>query len=61
MAIYFHFLLFLVRKMAFLVLIGMLTYALDEVFDEDVNTSPFETIYAMVVIVWGSLFVGQWK
>lgn len=47
--------------MYILVIIGMLTYILDWVFDEDVNTSPFESVYAMITIIWGSMFVGEWK
>lgn len=47
--------------MGILVFIGIVTYILDLVFDEDVNTSPFETVYAMIVIIWGSYIVGRWK
>jgi hypothetical protein len=47
--------------MGFLVVAGIITFILDEVFDEDVNTSPFETVYAMITIIWGSYFIGKWK
>jgi hypothetical protein len=57
---YFYFLLYLIRKMWFLSAVGLLTFLLDELFDEDVNTSPFETVYAMVCTLWGSVFVGMW-
>jgi uncharacterized membrane protein YcaP (DUF421 family) len=46
--------------MVFLVIIGLATFILDEIFDEDVNTSPFETIYAMITIMWSSYFIGKW-
>lgn len=59
--IYFAFLSYLIQNLSFLVVIGIVTYALDEIFDEDVNTSPFETIYAMVTILWGFAFVGLWQ
>jgi len=46
--------------LAILVVFGVITFLLDEYFDEDVNTSPFETIYAMITILWASAFVGRW-
>ena len=46
--------------MWYLAIAGLITYILDEAFDEDVNTSPFESFYAMLAVIWGSVFVGLW-
>jgi hypothetical protein len=46
--------------MTFLVVAGVVTFLLDLYFDEDVNTSPYETLYAMITIIWGSVFIGKW-
>lgn len=46
--------------MWFLVIFGLIVYILDNIYDEGVNTSPFESLYAAVTVLWGSVFVGKW-
>lgn len=46
--------------MLILVLLGVITYVLDEAFNFDVTTSPFESLYAALTILWGAYFVGKW-
>lgn len=61
MAFYFAFLLYLIKNMAILAILGILTYSLDEIFDFDVTTSPFEPLYAALTVLWGAYFVGKWS
>lgn len=60
LAFYFAFLLYLIKHMLILVVLGMITYFLDEYFKFDVTTSPFEPLYASLAILWGAYFIGHW-
>jgi hypothetical protein len=46
--------------MLILVVLGIITYLLDEYFKFDVTTSPFEPLYAALAILWGAYFIGHW-
>lgn len=47
--------------MLIVVVLGFVTYFLDEAFGFDVVTSPFEPLYAALVVLWGGYFVAKWE
>lgn len=48
------------KKMLILVILGAITYSLDEYFHYDVTKSPFEPLYAALTVLWGTYFVAEW-
>ncbi|KAL4432748.1 hypothetical protein ABPG74_011569 [Tetrahymena malaccensis] len=60
-SIYFAFVEFFQKQLLPLVGIGILIGILNNFFDYDSKTSPFDSIYSAIVILWGSFFFATWK
>ena len=59
--IYFKFLAYLQKWLLAPVILGLLVYLLNFIFNKSVTSSPYESFYSIFIIIWGNLFLVFWE
>ena len=60
-AYYFYFLSFLQRWLIVPAVIGSIVVIFNRAFNEDVDESPFESLYSAFMVFWSACFVAFWE
>lgn len=58
---YFEFVSFLQKWLVFPMIVGLLAIALNSAFGYTVDNSPFDFIYALIIMLWSILFITRWE
>lgn len=59
---YFEFVKFFQRLLIIPIIFGLLTELLDYIYEkEHKDSSPFESIYCIIVVLWAGAFYTLWK
>jgi hypothetical protein len=49
------------KWLIFPMIVGLLTIGLNYFYDYDADNSPFDFIYALVIMLWSILFITRWE
>lgn len=60
-SLYFFFLTYLQKWTIYPAIIGVLVFLMNNIFNLSVETSPFDSLFSLFMIVWGALFVAFWE
>lgn len=58
---YFDFVAFLQKWLVFPMIVGLLVVGFNAYYDYTADNSPFDFIYALVIMLWSILFITRWE